>query len=534
MADEPLASGAPPTPMESQTQGAPVQSPPQPNVSSSASAIGPPAVQTPNQNYTANSAGAGTSNPTSGNPASSGSGALQQQQQQQMANNPSFASGLAPDASREARIAARKSRIEANRIAKMKPEKVEENSGRRKVKVEVENKDAGKAKAQILGSSKRVETTKQSTTDLVTNVRVGIVARESARRFEEAKKVEIWDKKRHDEQTRSLGVNEDIQGEWDKVLSMKGPYELNEGLSKQKDACDMFIANKNKLINEYVLELKSKDDEYVKELKRQAEEIDTILERMESQYRTVQSTLREELEQIEKAFVEERSELIESNMKEFEAALHNRRENESRYMEERAERIEDHIKQLELLRVRDAEEYNLVKIKLETDVQVLEQQLQQMRATYQLNTEKLEYNFQVLKKREDENQTILNTQKRKITRLTDHLNLLKAKMAKQEKTFQQEYVALTDDYKRITEQFKELQKKFRHFQVADERKYNEVWRMNEELTQELMRKVLQADRIIHEQQLGLKWNPPADDPFVTVDPQTGREFGVADRLGGGG
>lgn len=47
-------------------------------------------------------------------------------------------------------------------------------------------------------------------------------------------------------------------------------------------------------------------------------------------------------------------------------------------MQERAERIEDHNKQLESLRVHDAEEYNLVKIKLETDVQVLEQQLQQV------------------------------------------------------------------------------------------------------------------------------------------------------------
>lgn len=47
-------------------------------------------------------------------------------------------------------------------------------------------------------------------------------------------------------------------------------------------------------------------------------------------------------------------------------------------MEERGGRIEDHIKQLENLRVQDSEEYNLVKIKLETDVQVLEQQLQQV------------------------------------------------------------------------------------------------------------------------------------------------------------
>ena len=52
--------------------------------------------------------------------------------------------------------------------------------------------------------------------------------------------------------------------------------------------------------------------------------------------------------------------------------------NNRRYMEERAERVDEHIKQLESLRVHDAEEYNLVKIKLETDVQVLEQQLQQV------------------------------------------------------------------------------------------------------------------------------------------------------------
>jgi dynein regulatry complex protein 1 len=32
---------------------------------------------------------------------------------------------------------------------------------------------------------------------------------------------------------------------------------------------------KNKLVNDYIGELKSKDDEYVKELKRQAEEIGT-------------------------------------------------------------------------------------------------------------------------------------------------------------------------------------------------------------------------------------------------------------------
>lgn len=42
--------------------------------------------------------------------------------------------------------------------------------------------------------------------------------------------------------------------------------------------------------------------------------------------------------------------------------------------------------------------------------------------------------------------------------------------------------------------------------------------MNEEEAKEIMRKVLQADRIINEQQLGLKWEPPKEDLFRNIDP----------------
>ncbi|KAJ3042074.1 hypothetical protein HDV00_008155 [Rhizophlyctis rosea] len=420
----------------------------------------------------------------------------------------------------------RKARIEANRAAKMRPEKVDEGAARRAKKVEPEQKDAGRAKAQITESRKRIDTAKQTTTENVTNVPVAITYREYQRRAEEARRAENWERKRAEEAQKSAAAAEDIDKGWSApgvdpamgIVSGRAMYELNELLAKQKQACDALSGTKNKLIAEYVAELKSKDDEYVKELKRQAEEIDTLLERMEQQHRSFQTTLREEIDAIEKAFVEERTDLVDSTVGEVDQLFETRRANESRYMEERAERIEEHIKQLEALRVHDAEEYNLVKIKLETDVQVLEQQLQQMRATYQLNTEKLEYNYSVLKKREEENGTILGAQKRKITRLTDHLNTLKAKIAKQEKGFQQEYMALTDDYKRITEQFKELQKKFRHFQVADSKKYRDVWKMNDELAKELMRKVVQADRIIHEQQLGIPYIPPAEELFRSVDP----------------
>lgn len=89
------------------------------------------------------------------------------------------------------------------------------------------------------------------------------------------------------------------------------------------------MAVKNKLIQDYSTEIKSKDDEYVKELKRQAEEIDTLVERMNKQYRTFQVSFVEELEQIEKAFVEERNELITHAFKEVEGLFDSRRKAEA-------------------------------------------------------------------------------------------------------------------------------------------------------------------------------------------------------------
>ena len=41
------------------------------------------------------------------------------------------------------------------------------------------------------------------------------------------------------------------------------------------------------------------------------------------------------------------------------------------FLELRRKRVEDYEVQLDCLRVQDAEEYNMVKIKLETDVQVI-------------------------------------------------------------------------------------------------------------------------------------------------------------------
>ena len=80
---------------------------------------------------------------------------------------------------------------------------------------------------------------------------------------------------------------------------------------------------------------------------------------------------------------------------EWDEAVAKRRSREAEFLARREERIDENETQVQHLRHRNMQEFNKTKISLETDIQTLQQQIQQMKATYLLNAEKLEYNFQV-------------------------------------------------------------------------------------------------------------------------------------------
>merc|ERR1719163_2516444 len=184
------------------------------------------------------------------------------------------------------------------------------------------------------------------------------------------------------------------------------------------------------------------------------------------------------------------------------------------------------MQQIEDLRTHNADDYNKCKIALERSIQELEQHLEKMMAIYQLNKEKLDYNLNVLSERNTEHLAITSSYKNRLNRLRETLNNLMSRYHKLDAKYKQENVDLTEEYKRLTKQFKDLQEKFHHFERADERKFREVWEMNEEEVRGLIAKVLEADRIIHEQQLGLEWAPPKEDQLLQ-ELETFSEAGTA-------
>merc|ERR1711865_1084428 len=223
----------------------------------------------------------------------------------------------------------------------------------------------------------------------------------------------------------------------------------------------------------------------------------------------------QQLEEIEGAFEQERTDLLGKNKAEIEALFEKRRHmEEMEFLERRQERQKGFESQIDELRTTNADDYNKTKISLEKGIQELEQHLEKMMSTYLLNKEKLDYNLQVLHERNKEHTAIQSSYKSRLNRLRESLNNLMSRYNALDQKYKHCNVELTEEYKRLTRQFKDLQEKFHHFEQADEKKFREVWEMNEGEVRALITKVLEADRLLHEQQLGHEWLPPKEEMLL--------------------
>merc|ERR1719311_667198 len=422
---------------------------------------------------------------------------------------------------REERIAARRRRAEA----KLKREK-EEAEGKKTKKEEV-GEEESLGKKQVGDSTACLERIKTETWNEITDIRVKFDDQENQRRIiEENARLDRYEALQIEAVT-SGRKNAAVEMKWADLLNMDIPQELNDQLQLQKDQCQAIVDSKDRRILEFQTELKNKDEEYIKVLKQQSTDISSLVSKMRDQYYTLRKHYDEQLDEIEEAFVQDRAELLGKNKAEIEALFEKRRQmEETEFLEARQERERKFQQRIDELRTQDADEYNKSKIALEKSIQELEQHLEKMMATYQLNKEKLDYNLQVLTERNKEHSAIQSSYKNRLNRLREALNNLMSRYNKLDQKYKQENVDLTEEYKRLTKQFKDLQEKFHHFEQADEKKFREVWEMNEEEVRGHIAKVLEADRLLHEQQLGLEWAPPKEDQLLQ-ELETFSESGTA-------
>lgn len=301
----------------------------------------------------------------------------------------------------------------------------------------------GKAKhwtgqKQVHESMATLDQTKRDGIRFVTDIRVAADAKEESRRLQEEQRRQERLEKLQDEIASTSRHTATIEARWNQLMQLEIPQQLAQEIATQNEVCREILASKDRLVSEFQQQLRQKDESYIKSLKEHAEAIDEVLARMRSEFRDLRLQYESETQHVEQAFAEEvrsnaandamywhhrkkllrllvspsfpsdqRRRLTQAHNSEIDALFERRRANEANYKKAKQEREAAYQRELEELIVQGSEQQNQLKIELETNIQMLKQQLADIRATYQLNAEKLDYNYNVLTELEKEKDTEL-------------------------------------------------------------------------------------------------------------------------------
>jgi len=361
---------------------------------------------------------------------------------------------------------------------------------------------------QVMDSQFHLDHKKHKGIQSVTAIRVKSTDAESKRRIDDEEYRRNRLTKLQQEALASAKANAAIEMKWAELLEKDIPQELQKDIQSQMESCNAIIASKDDLINDFQLQLRGKDEEYVRTLRQQAEDIDQLITRIRKEFKDLQNEYEKELDAIEEAYMEERDRTIAEHTGEIDGLFEHRRNKEIHYKEAKQKSEDQYQREVEDLITSGADQYNKLKIELEMNIQALKQQLEEIRATYQLNTEKLDYNYRVLTELDVEKNAELARYKRRLNKLKGQLNVLVSRFTEMEASDSKTNHELTEDYRTLTLKYKDLQAKFRHFEIADTTKYDEVWTMHEEEVKDLADQALKADKIITEQLFGWKWKAP--------------------------
>ncbi|KAL1122141.1 hypothetical protein AAG570_003546 [Ranatra chinensis] len=391
--------------------------------------------------------------------------------------------------------------------------------------------------AQVESSMSKLLQLQDDGTEIVTNVQVAAIKQESERqediRMKNIQRLEMVGS----EAQNSAEKLEEISSQWEVIDKLNDPLDIYDATERQRrisfvciketqykfNLCCMvakcleLYASKDTLIESLRNELTKLDLKFNQELAYQEETLNTLVDRIDEQVKIMRRAYRTELDLLEAAIDAEREEILKKQVDEWDMVTQDLEEIQASMSIQTYALHEEYNKLFDKAIIEQQDIFSERKTELMKAFHAMEVERQSMKSLCMLNTEKLNYNYDLLRKRDEENQIIKSQQKRMITKLQDTLTKLKRQISEEDSSMAKEVGKLTGEIFSLHNNLELTEIKANHFAICNCEKYLSLWDYNQNRADLLIKEILNADRIFYEQQLGLDWSPPAKVSFNRED-----------------
>lgn len=344
--------------------------------------------------------------------------------------------------------------------------------------------------------------------ELVTNIRVANERRELNRRIYEASQQKDMKRMLDGENIEAMAKFDNIKARWTELNEINEPMLLWDKIEEQKKRIGAIMDRKDQMIAACQQEIDRMNTKYEFDRQRQAADLCCLVERIDNQVETLKESYKHHLELLRNTVEDERhtfSLTADEKWRSFFNALNTNFEEKSKLVRVREQ---FYTLQLQLLQDSQDELTKQTRVRLDKECERLELELRRTRDNVLMNSEKLDYNYQVLQRRNDENTIITNQQKRRVARLYEAVSRARRNYKQVYHTGRRTIMKLTTEIQQLHGSISEMEAKAMHTRNINREKFNRVWNINYEEITGLLTRIFEIDRILHEQQLVMPWKRP--------------------------
>ncbi|XP_023164258.1 dynein regulatory complex protein 1 homolog [Drosophila hydei] len=344
--------------------------------------------------------------------------------------------------------------------------------------------------------------------ELVTNIRVANERRELNRRVFETTQQRDMKRMLDGENIEAMAKFDNIKARWTELNEINEPMLLWDQIEEQKKRIAAIMDRKDQMIASCQQEIDRMNAKYEFDRQRQAADLCCLVERIDNQVETLKESYKYHLEMLRHTVEDERhtfSLTADEKWRTFFNALNTNFEEKSKLV-----RVREQFYSLQLQLLQDSQDEltKQTRVRLEKECERLELELRRTRDNVLMNSEKLDYNYQVLQRRNDENTIITNQQKRRVARLYETVARTRRNYKQVFHSGRRTIMKLTTEIQQLHGSISEMEAKAMHTRNINREKFNRVWNINYEEITGLLARIFEIDRILHEQQLVMPWKRP--------------------------
>ncbi|KAL3161027.1 Para-hydroxybenzoate--polyprenyltransferase, mitochondrial precursor (PHB:polyprenyltransferase) [Trebouxia sp. C0009 RCD-2024] len=355
-------------------------------------------------------------------------------------------------------------------------------------------------------------------------------AQEGARRREEAARLRLVERQQKEQAYGHMnGVK--IHNQWRRIMRMAKTEDLKQDIEILSQSYDRSVDRKDALIQALDRDLEDAEEQYGTALRGHLQVVDSLQDmqyaRMKTMQEQFQSNLKASFEwapsSLQEEFDSERTDMSSSHSRQKKEMADLMTAMEAEFAEADSEARQEFEAAREEIRNRSSEEYNVLKISLEGQIEELERTFEAAHQAYLQNTGARATAFQTLTVNDAAAARVIEQRMKKLVQMQESLSQWRTKIGSTGREWEERQRALQAEKDIMARHYSALKAAMEHFRGQQNTRLKHLSANSANANKELKRKLESAERILKLGELCRKLETEQEKvlPFCTPEQALG-------------